>query len=476
MPEITLSSAVRSNLLSLQSTAQLLGKTQERLASGLKVNSALDDPNAFFTASSLNSRGSDLNRLLDSVGLSVQTIKAADEGISSITKLVESAQATARQALQSPAGSATPTTLTGTTTLTADVAAVATSNTGLTGTDTLGSLGYADAETITLNTATGGTTTYTIADASTETVANLVTGLDANTGAGVALTGGAIVATAGNTTDSITVGGTGDSATNLGLATTAYDPTNAQVAGFTGTLSVATNGGTAQTIDLSTIDTRAALETALAGLTNVTGSVTGDAVTLVAADASDSVTIAGGTEAGLTDGTTAAPRNAERTALEAQFNSLRTQIDQLSADASFNGNNLLQGDNLTVIFNEDGSSSLGVTGVNYDSAGLGITSAATDDFQNDATINSTLTKLDTAISTLRSQASTFGSNLSVVEVRQDFTKSLINTLETGAANLTLADTNQEGANLLALQTRQQLSSTALSLASQADQNVLRLIR
>ena len=76
--------------------------------------------------------------------------------------------------------------------------------------------------------------------------------------------------------------------------------------------------------------------------------------------------------------------------------------------------------------------------------------------------------------TLRSQSSAFGSNLSIVQNRQDFTKSMINTLETGAANLTLADTNEEAANLLALQTRQQQSSTALSLASQADQQVLQL--
>ena len=478
MAEITLSGAVRNNLLSLQNTANLLGKTQERLATGQKVNSALDDPNAFFTASSLNSRGSDLNRLLDSVGLSVQTIKAADEGIASITKLVESAQATARQALQSPAGSATPTTLTGTVTIAADVAATVTGTvTGLAGTDTLDTLNFADGDTVTIATTSGGTTTYTVGTATTATVADLVAALDANTGASVSLTGGSIVATASNTTNTITFGegGQGTNLDDLGLNTTVVNPTNTQVAGFTGTLSVAINGGTAQTIDLSTINTRAALETALGGLTNVTGSVTGNKVTLVAADASDSVTISGGTEVGLTDGTTAAPRNAERLALENQFNLLRTQIDQLASDASFNGNNLLQGDNLTVIFNEDGSSTLSVTGVTFNSTGLGITAAAADDFQSDATINATLTKLDTAISTLRSQASTFGSNLSVVEVRQDFTKNLINTLETGAANLTLADTNLEGANLLALQTRQQLSSTALSLASQADQNVLRLI-
>ncbi|MGE0847768.1 MAG: flagellin, partial [Flavobacteriaceae bacterium] len=92
----------------------------------------------------------------------------------------------------------------------------------------------------------------------------------------------------------------------------------------------------------------------------------------------------------------------------------------------------------------------------------------------DADVNAALDELGDAIQSLRTQSSSFGSNLSVVETRQDFTKDLINTLETGAANLTLADTNEEAANLLALQTRQQLSSTALSLASQADQNVLRL--
>ncbi|MFK7791356.1 MAG: ABC transporter substrate-binding protein, partial [Devosiaceae bacterium] len=103
MSDVTLSSAVRSNLLSLQNTADMMSKTQERLATGLKVNSALDNPTNFFTASALNSRASDLARLLDGVSNATQTLEAADNGISAITKLVESAQATARQALQTPA-------------------------------------------------------------------------------------------------------------------------------------------------------------------------------------------------------------------------------------------------------------------------------------------------------------------------------------------------------------------------------------
>jgi flagellin-like hook-associated protein FlgL len=91
-------------------------------------------------------------------------------------------------------------------------------------------------------------------------------------------------------------------------------------------------------------------------------------------------------------------------------------------------------------------------------------------------VNASLTGLTAALSTLRSQASAFGSSLSVVQTRQDFTKNMINTLQTGSDNLVLADTNEESANMLALQTRQSLSTTALSLASQADQNVLQLFQ
>src|SRR3954452_12723161 len=100
MSDITLSAAVRSNLLSLQNTANLLDTTQTRLATGNKVNSALDNPTNYFTASALNSRASDLGNLLDGVSNAVQTIQAANDGITSITKLVESAQATANQAQQ----------------------------------------------------------------------------------------------------------------------------------------------------------------------------------------------------------------------------------------------------------------------------------------------------------------------------------------------------------------------------------------
>jgi flagellin-like hook-associated protein FlgL len=138
--------------------------------------------------------------------------------------------------------------------------------------------------------------------------------------------------------------------------------------------------------------------------------------------------------------------------------------------------NLLGGDNLSVAFNEDGSSSLSINGVTFDASGLGLNDQTGNAFQTDTAINAAISALDAATTTLRSQSSTFGSKLSIVQTRQDFTKNMISVLQVGADNLTLADSNEEGANLLALQTRQSLSTSALAMAAQADQNVLRLLQ
>ncbi|MBZ0218669.1 MAG: hypothetical protein K8F25_19085 [Fimbriimonadaceae bacterium] len=381
MADIVLSAAVRNNLLSLQNTAKLLGKTQERLATGLKVNSALDDPNAFFTSESLGARASDLSRLLDTVDLSVQAIRAADQGISSITKLVETGQALGRQALTSPNKNAVA--LGGTASLTPATDLVATTN-------------ITDGDTLTLD--IGGTvSTVNFAAAGINTVQELLDEINLNIpNATATLTSPSgqikIEATNGQ---NLTLGGNNAAraATELGLSTTA-----------------------------------------------ITGQV-----------------------------------STTRSQLAAQLDEILNQITQLSKDARFDATNLLDGDNLTVIFNENGSSSLTVNGVDFTATGLGLNNAG-NNFLDDASIDTAMTELGAALTTLRTQARTLGSNLSVVEVRKDFTANLINTLETGAADLTLADVNEEGANLLALQTRQQLSSTALSLASQADQNVLRLFQ
>lgn len=605
MADITLTTAVRSNLLSLQNTAELLGRTQERLATGNKVNSALDDPTAFFTASALESRSRDLNRLLDSAGLGIQTLKAADTGISALTDLVEQAQATARQALQTAgpvttstvAGAATATfnpaganTVTGTAgtiqavvdgtvdvdTLALDVSAAATININGTSIDleTADSNGDSNntltqaeliAE-INLTTGThnvtasdggGGTVTLTAAQGSdialTDGTATPLVGLgfavgtttsqtsslliqsatnDFNQGDTLSIqigsttktitigTGGSevdtltelnnelgtltngsasvdangnVTITSTNVTDAITISGSFGGNGNLAdFGLTAGEFTNL-VSGTTGivdqgdTLTLQVGSATALTVTFGTggseVNTLAELQTALNGLTGGTATVdtTTGAISVAATDTSESVTISegsGGEAAafGLTTGVFASvtTNSTTRTSLESQFNEVIAQIDLLARDSSFNGNNLLQSDNLTLILNEDGTSTISIQGVDFDSGGLGINGVAADSFQTNANIDTTLAELDTAVGTLRSQASTFGSNLSIVQTREQFTKELSNVLETGAANLTLADLNEEGANLLALQTRQQLSTVALSLASQADQQVLRL--
>jgi flagellin-like hook-associated protein FlgL len=164
-----------------------------------------------------------------------------------------------------------------------------------------------------------------------------------------------------------------------------------------------------------------------------------------------------------------------RSGLVSQFNNILSQITTTAQDASYNGVNLLNADTLKLVFNEKSTSTLNITGVSFTASGLNLSNLTSGtDFVDNASTNSVLATLNQASVTLRSQASTFGSNLSVVQNRQDFNKNLINVLQTGSAQLTLADTNEEGANLLALQTRQQLSLTSLSLASQADQAVLRL--
>lgn len=274
MTGIVLTSAMRANLLSLQNTQSLLDQTQLRLATGLKVNSALDSPTAFFAASALNNRAGDLSTLLDGMAQGINVLKAAGEGIEALEGLVQQAKAIAQTAADQAQGTVAPT---------------------------------------------------------------------------------------------------------------------------------------------------------------------------------------------------------DEVALEAEYDEIMNQIDQLITDTGYRGTNLLNGSTLIIDFSEDANNTLAtltITGVTYDSAGLGLTNGV--DFADDTTISAELTAIETALTTLRSQARTFGNNLAIVEARQEFTENLINLLQDGAQQLTVADKNEEGANLLALQTTQQLGITSLSLASQANQSVLRL--
>ena len=167
----------------------------------------------------------------------------------------------------------------------------------------------------------------------------------------------------------------------------------------------------------------------------------------------------------------------ERSTLAVQFNELLSQIDSIANDSTFNGLNLLQAspDNLAVEFNEDNTSNLTITGLDVTTATSGINIAvAANNFGLNANIDTALTAISSALVTLRSNASTLGSNNTILTTRLDFTKNLVNTLETGSGKLTLADLNEESANLLALQTRQQLGLNSLALASQSERAILSL--
>jgi len=179
-----------------------------------------------------------------------------------------------------------------------------------------------------------------------------------------------------------------------------------------------------------------------------------------------------------------ASTTSELDTLESQYMNVLCQIDMLAADSGYKGVNLLDGTTVThtVKFDETGDSSLTMTGFDASSTGatLNLNSLTSSDWSsaggtaNLDTINSAITQLDSATTSLRSKAQELSTNLSTITIRQDFTSNMINTLQDGAAALTNADMNEEGANMLMLQTRQQLGTTSLSLASQAAQSVLRL--
>jgi flagellin-like hook-associated protein FlgL len=421
MGNIVLSNGVRQNLLALQDTTRAAEKTQVRLATGKKVNTAIDDPVNFFTSATLQNRANLLSGLLDGISNGIQTINAASSGIDAITKLVQSAQATIRQALNDAAQNRP--TRSGSTSLGAEGPGINQSkqdvalNKKLEGAaaaatvSSPGALGVAANSYVTVK---AGATTYQFQTNANMTVRDLVAEINKS---------GIATATV-DSNGQFVINGTGSDALTFQVGTLADPDAQTTALGF----SVADAGS---------------LNTGITSLAN----------------------------------------SAIRTGLIDQFNTLRTQIGNLADDAGYNGTNLLDGNLLKIVFNEKtgaARNAIDIQGFSISAEALGIQPAAnaavagSTNFQNDIDLNNADEALTTAMATLRSMASSLGANLAVVQSRQDFTKSMMTTLKTGADNLVLADSNEEGANLLALQTRQQLSQTALSLAAQADQSVLKL--
>ena len=418
---ITLSAATRQNLLSLQETAAMAATNQGRLATGKKVNSALDNPVNYFTAVGLTDRSSALSGLLDGISNGIQTIQAASKGVDAVTSIVKQMQSVVSQA-QSNATTNLPK-MQGTAALAtqaqADAAGKSIRDTALSKT-VLGAAASATSVGLTAASADqiklkAGNTDYTFTITATDTVNDLVNNINKS-----------------------------------GIATATVDTQGQLVVTGTGSDTITMEAGTGSTFAASAPE-----------LAKLTGGAAFSA--------------AGGT-------------SAQRSALVDQFNTLRTQLDQAAKDAGFNGINLLAGDNLTIAFNEKTGaaqqSKLDVRGSALSSSALGIGSftdsstatSTTFAVQNNTSLNNASNALKDALNSLKSISSTFGSNLSTVQNRQTFTKEMMNVLDTGAANLVNADMNAEAANSQALTTRQSLGISALSLANQANQGILQLLR
>lgn len=547
--DVVLTAALRNNLLSLQNTQRNIDATQLRLATGLKVNSALDNPQNFFTSQSLSNRASDLSRLLDGINSSIRTIEEANNGVTALSSLVNQAESVALEALSDIRSAEGFARIRGDVDL-SDVQDLV---------NDLGGGGIIDnGDTFTVAFTDGGTQTgtATITISSGDVVQSIVAAINSDTAindyvrARVTNSGqieirslieGGIIRIQDDTATATQLGVAGFTA--LGLDTIIGTENDGSTGTVTGGTAVAGGVLTSAAANASTLTqvngdfvTSATLEDAgfLAGSTdsvNITLSIDGT-VTQTAAltgldtiqslldeintnaafdgvvtatfdadtgqislefedgvgrvelqlDSTGGTTPAFGFGTGATDGAIAAGQSiseqfvfvgssVDLEQFESDFNNIRDQIDGLVEDANFRGVNLLSGDNLVTFFNEDRDNSLTTEGIDFTSLGLGIESAA---FTDETSVQSAIDQARAALESVRNFGTSIANDLTILQTRRDFTEQTINTLESGADDLIVADQNEEGANLLALQTRQQLGVTSLSLAAQSQQSVLRL--
>jgi flagellin-like hook-associated protein FlgL len=379
--DINLSQSIRTNLLSLQSTNKLFERTSERLSTGLKVNSALDGTSAYFGAKSLNNRASDLAALKDGMGQAIQTLKAADKGISALEKLVDQAKTIAQQAKEASAQ---------TSKIESTVAASTTNTLATLMSAAFTSLSVTNTFIIAVNGA--GTTTITFSATNTiQTILDQITAADTT-----------ITATYNTTTDKI---------------------------------EIAASAGTEVTITTTSANFGVATGTTVFGSTGSGSSVTD---------------------------------------LEADFEKVMAEMNKIYQDAGYKGVNLINGNDMTVTTNES-STTVVVSSSTLNVTGLGFT-AATVAWSTASNIDTSITEASTALSKLRTTASGFSADLGLLNVREDFTGEIIETLEAGAGLLVNASLEEESANLLALQTRQSLGTSSLTFANQVQNSVLALFR
>jgi flagellin len=405
MSDISLTAPMRANVFALQQTADLMSRTQNRLATGNRVNSALDNPISFFTAQEHTSRATDLAGLKDAMNEAISTIKAADKAVSSLTTLIDQAKA--------------------------------------------------------------------LGTAAKSAAKNQIKIQFSNVTAGESVVIGGATYTAVTGTSMIT------DPTIQFVATSDMSTTVANLAKLINSQDEKVDGS-------GTADMKGIAQ----GSTLVLEAKSNFIAITQAADMTPWYDVSGVTRAiALTNSEGNQVFSARKT-LGEQYGDLMSQIDAIAGSATYGGVNLLNGDDLNVRFE---SSALNVKGFSATASDLGLSvTATTDAYKNGAgggsyqtsgagwgwtlnvEIDVDMGKLAAAKSTLQNQSSQLANNLAIIKTQSEFTTNMANTLTEGAGNLTLADMNEEGANMLMLQTRQSLSTTALSLASQAAQSVMRL--
>ena len=503
---VTLSSAVRESLLSLQNTSQLIQKTQGRLASGLRIESAIDDPVSFFQAKGLSDRAFDFSERKDAIDQGISTVTAALDGVQGIEELVRQIKG-----VVSSMKSATATQMSDLVTQFNDLRTQI-DNLGndssfqgtnlISGTGTSLSVEFSEKSAslltissvdITVSTAglqIGSAVAFTgqfVGDFASGAVNTIDTGsfnLDGGLTAGSTIsftyeggqktftTADSMLFTYGANVVTVSVGGnnlinkndvvnlTITSGTTTGFYIAATDTLNLAYATHSGS----NLAGTAITAgELFTLTYQGQTRTFTTADGPITFGLAGVATVLSLGSAfGTGTTIANGGNI-VVSALTAAADGAANTGFQAVLTAFAaTTIFPTSAADSQTGT-IVNG----IGVGGTGSSVTADQGTNY----INYVQAG-----DNTALNDTISTLDTALSTLRTQSQVLGTNVSVLQTRLDFTSTYVNTLQTGASKLTLADLNEEGANLLALQTRQQLGIQALAFAGQAEQGILALFR
>lgn len=442
---ISLTAGMRNSLNSLTSLQSQITTTNNRLATGRKVNSALDNAVNFFTAQGLSDRAKGLSVIQDNIKLGINVLKQADKGLSSIKASLEQAEGTLKAALNTTGQNAK------------SVSNFSFRNAS----------GSADSSQLFAEVGTS-TNRFQVGEGFSVRLATVTT------------TGSAIIVATGATitlSATVTVQAVIDSINNN--VTLNPDQNNRRVEAYlndAGNLVVENknsgtdNSGNTYALQFVANTGAAAPQGNIEQIFNFSGATGGSPITQ------------GTTQTQTTLITGASTAGAQRSSAATSFREVLNQVRNTALDSSYNGTNLLNGDSLTTYFNSDQTTSLSTRGSRTDASALGFrqdnfSSNSGDsifNFQSDREIQSALTKIRSAKEAVTAQQSSFATNFNILQNRDDYTKSLVSNLEAGADTLTLADINEEGANLTSLQTRQQMSVIALSLANQSDQAILRL--